>query len=149
MVLTNVYGARASTVRAAFPALVAARGQLVLTGSVAGRVALPGSLYSCTKSAVTAMAEAVRQELGPKGVRVLVIEPGMVRTPFFEREPEGALEGTTSGAPWSGASRSLATSTSTRSSSARTARRRSGSGGASEQTTLALGSLAARRRRRT
>ena len=91
MVLTNVYGA-ALTVRAAYPALVAARGQLVLTGSVAGRVALPGSLYSCTKWAVTAMGEAARQELGPKGVRVLVIEPGMVRTPFFEREPEGALE---------------------------------------------------------
>ena len=57
MVLTNVLGA-ALTVRATMPALIEARGHLLLTGSVAGRRALPGSLYSCTKWAVTAMGEA-------------------------------------------------------------------------------------------
>jgi NADP-dependent 3-hydroxy acid dehydrogenase YdfG len=91
MVLTNVYGA-ALTVRATAEALVAAGGQLILTGSVAGRVALPGSLYSCTKWAVTAMGEAARGEFGPQGVRVLVVEPGAVRTPFFEQAPERALD---------------------------------------------------------
>jgi NADP-dependent 3-hydroxy acid dehydrogenase YdfG len=91
MVLTNVYGA-ALTIRATAPALVAAQGQLILTGSVAGRVALPGSLYSCTKWAVTAMGQAARGEFGPQGVRVLVVEPGAVRTPFFEQPPEQALE---------------------------------------------------------
>src|SRR3954468_20586180 len=45
MVLTNVYGA-AITVRAALPALRERRGHILLTGSVAGRRALPGSLYS-------------------------------------------------------------------------------------------------------
>jgi NADP-dependent 3-hydroxy acid dehydrogenase YdfG len=91
MVLTNVYGA-ALTVRATAEALVASRGQLVLTGSVAGRRALPGSLYSCTKWAVTAMGEAARQEFGPQGVRVLLIEPGAVRTPFFDQPPDDALD---------------------------------------------------------
>ena len=62
MVLTNVYGA-ALTIRATMPALIEARGHLLLTGSVAGRRALPGSLYSATKWAVTAMGEAARQEL--------------------------------------------------------------------------------------
>jgi NADP-dependent 3-hydroxy acid dehydrogenase YdfG len=87
MVLTNVYGA-ALTVRAAYDALKASKGHLLLTGSVAGRRALPGSLYSCTKWAVTAMAEAARQELNGTGVRVTLIEPGMVDTPFFDQPPE-------------------------------------------------------------
>jgi len=91
MVLTNVYGA-ALTLRATIPALRESRGHLLLTGSVAGRRALPGSLYSCTKWAVTAMGEAARQELDGSGVRVTLIEPGMVDTPFFDRRPTGALE---------------------------------------------------------
>jgi NADP-dependent 3-hydroxy acid dehydrogenase YdfG len=91
MVLTNVYGC-ALTVRAALPALKQSAGHLLLTGSVAGRRALPGSLYSCTKWAVTAMGEAARLELNGTGVRVTLVEPGMVATPFFERAPQGALE---------------------------------------------------------
>ena len=91
MVLTNVYGA-ALTIRATLPPLTESRGHLLLTGSVAGRRALPGSLYSCTKWAVTAMGEAARLELNGTGVRVTLIEPGMVDTPFFDERPEGALE---------------------------------------------------------
>jgi NADP-dependent 3-hydroxy acid dehydrogenase YdfG len=86
MVLTNVYGA-ALTLRATIPSLRESRGHLLLTGSVAGRVALPGSLYSCTKWAVTAMAQAARAELDDgSGVRVTLIEPGVVATPFFEAD---------------------------------------------------------------
>jgi len=91
MVLTNVYGA-ALTVRATLPALREQRGHLLLTGSVAGRRALPGSLYSCTKWAVTAMGEAARQELDGSGVRVTLIEPGSVDTPFFDNRPTDGLE---------------------------------------------------------
>jgi NADP-dependent 3-hydroxy acid dehydrogenase YdfG len=91
MVLTNVYGV-ALTIRATLAALKESRGHLLLTSSVAGRRALPGSLYSATKWAVTAMGEAARQELNGTGVRVTLIEPGMVDTPFFERRPKDALE---------------------------------------------------------
>jgi NADP-dependent 3-hydroxy acid dehydrogenase YdfG len=92
MVLTNVLGA-AYTTRAALPAVKEARGHVVLTSSVAGRRALKGSLYSCTKHAVTAMAEALRQDLNDTGVRVTSIEPGMVDTPFFTKGAgEGALQ---------------------------------------------------------
>jgi NADP-dependent 3-hydroxy acid dehydrogenase YdfG len=92
MVLTNVYGA-ALTIRATLDALKSSEGHLLLTGSVAGRRALPGSLYSCTKWAVTAMGEAARLELDGTGVRVTLIEPGMVDTPFFDNPVEsGALE---------------------------------------------------------
>jgi NADP-dependent 3-hydroxy acid dehydrogenase YdfG len=86
MVLTNVLGA-AYTARAAIPQLRETKGHLVLTSSVAGRRALPGSLYSCTKHAVTAMGEALRQDLNDTGVRVTLIEPGMVDTPFFDSPP--------------------------------------------------------------
>jgi NADP-dependent 3-hydroxy acid dehydrogenase YdfG len=91
MVLTNVYGA-ALTIRATIPALQDSKGHLLLTGSVAGRRALPGSLYSATKWAVTAMGEAARLELDGTGVRVTLIEPGMVDTPFFDNRPSQALE---------------------------------------------------------
>lgn len=90
MVLTNVYGA-ALTIRATVQALTASRGHLLLTGSVAGRKALPGSLYSATKWAVTAMGEGARQELNGSGVRVTLIEPGAVDTPFFDNQPKTAL----------------------------------------------------------
>ncbi len=90
MVLTNVYGA-ALTIRATIEALKATRGHLLLTGSVAGRRALPGSLYSATKWAVTAMGEAARQDLNGTGVRVTLIEPGMVDTPFFDNPVSNAL----------------------------------------------------------
>jgi NADP-dependent 3-hydroxy acid dehydrogenase YdfG len=92
MVLTNVYGA-ALTIRATMPALIESRGHLLLTGSVAGRRALPGSLYSATKWAVTAMGESARQEFNDTGVRVTLIEPGMVDTAFFDNgAPSGALQ---------------------------------------------------------
>jgi NADP-dependent 3-hydroxy acid dehydrogenase YdfG len=87
MVLTNVLGV-AYTIRATAAALRDASGHLVITSSVAGRRALPGSLYSSTKHAVTAMGEAARLDFNDTGVRVTLIEPGMVDTPFFDNPPQ-------------------------------------------------------------
>lgn len=89
MVLTNVYGA-ALTLRATIPSLRERRGHLLLTGSVAGRKAMPGSLYSATKWAVTAMSEGVRQDLNDSGVRVTLLSPGAVETPFWDDGAPGA-----------------------------------------------------------
>ncbi len=86
MVLTNVFGA-ALTIRAALPGLKESKGHLLLTGSVAGRRPIVGSLYSATKHAVHAMGESARQELDGTGVRVTIIAPGVVDTPFFEKMP--------------------------------------------------------------
>ena len=91
MVNTNVLGV-AYTVRAAIPALTQARGHVLMTGSVAGRIVMPGSLYSVTKWAVRAMAEAVRADLNGTGVRTTLIEPGAVETPFFDEPREGRLD---------------------------------------------------------
>jgi NADP-dependent 3-hydroxy acid dehydrogenase YdfG len=91
MVLTNVYGV-ALTIRATLPHLLErGDGHFLVTSSIAGRRVLPGSLYSATKWAATAIGEALRQELRQMhdnhGIRVTLIEPGMFDTPFFDNRP--------------------------------------------------------------
>jgi len=91
MVLTNVYGL-ALTIRATLPHLLErGDGHFLVTSSVAGRHALPGSLYSATKWAATAIGESLRAELRQMhdntGIKVTLIEPGMVDTPFFDNRP--------------------------------------------------------------
>ena len=92
MVLTNVLGV-AYSIRAALPHFKAQdAGHFLLTSSVAGRRAIPGSLYSSTNWAVTGMGEALRQELAETQIKMTLIEPGMVDTPFFDTSPgEAAL----------------------------------------------------------
>lgn len=89
MVETNILGV-AYTLRATLPHLKAARGHVLITGSVVGRRTLAGSMYSATKWAVTAIGYGLREELRGTGVRVTLIEPGTVDTPFFDApKPEG------------------------------------------------------------
>jgi NADP-dependent 3-hydroxy acid dehydrogenase YdfG len=94
MVLTNVYGA-ALTIRATLPHLLErGDGHFLITSSIAGRRALPGSLYSATKFAATAIGESLRSELRQihenTAIKVTLIEPGMVDTPFFDNSPGDA-----------------------------------------------------------
>jgi NADP-dependent 3-hydroxy acid dehydrogenase YdfG len=91
MIDTNIYGC-ALTIRATLPHFrERGQGHFLLTSSVAGRLNLPGSLYSATKHAVTAMGHSLRAEVADSGIRVTLIEPGAVDTPFFENTPETAL----------------------------------------------------------
>jgi NADP-dependent 3-hydroxy acid dehydrogenase YdfG len=83
MVMVNVYGA-AATARLTLPELVKNRGHFLITGSVVGRVTSIRNLYSATKWAVTGMAQAIRNEMAATGVRVTLVEPGVVDTPFWE-----------------------------------------------------------------
>jgi NADP-dependent 3-hydroxy acid dehydrogenase YdfG len=97
MVLTNVLGV-ALMIRATLPHMLErGTGHFVLTSSVAGRRTLPGSLYSATKWAVSAMGEALRSELRQMhdndGIRVTLIAPGMTDTDFFDERPKDALAG--------------------------------------------------------
>src|SRR3954462_15536055 len=93
MIDTNVLGA-ALSIRAALAHWRenGNRGHMLLTSSVAGRRTLPGSLYSATPGAVTAMGHALRAGGAASDIKTPIIEPGMVDTPFFEDRPEGALE---------------------------------------------------------
>jgi NADP-dependent 3-hydroxy acid dehydrogenase YdfG len=95
MIDTNVLGV-ALTIRATLPHLLDRdSGHYVLTSSIAGRRALPGSLYGATKFAVSAIGEALRQELrrmhDNASVRVTLIAPGMTDTEFFDQRPDNAL----------------------------------------------------------
>jgi len=95
MVLTNVLGV-ALTIRATLPHLLErGSGHYLITSSVAGRRVIPGSLYSATKWAVTAIGEALRSELRQMhdntAIRVTLIEPGMTDTEFFDQRPQNAL----------------------------------------------------------
>jgi NADP-dependent 3-hydroxy acid dehydrogenase YdfG len=91
MVLTNVLGP-ALTIRATLPHLLErGDGHYVITSSVAGRRALPGSMYSATKFAATTIGEALRQELRGMHendkIKVTLIEPGITDTEFFDNKP--------------------------------------------------------------
>lgn len=56
---------------------------IVVLGSVVGRNISPFSaLYGSTKHAVHSLTEALRREIGPKGVRVTLVEPGFVLSGF-------------------------------------------------------------------
>jgi NADP-dependent 3-hydroxy acid dehydrogenase YdfG len=56
---------------------------IIVLGSTVGRHISPFSaMYGGTKFAVAAMAEALRRELAPKGIRVGLIEPGIVKSEF-------------------------------------------------------------------
>ena len=89
MVLTNILGC-VLTVKVCLKEVKKARGHVLLTGSRVGRVPMKGSIYGATKWAVTGYGYNLREELAGTGVRVSLIEPGMVDTPFFETpKPEG------------------------------------------------------------
>ena len=80
MIHTNVLGLMYVT-HAALPHLLETKGSLVQVSSVAGRVARVGSgAYNASKWAVNAFSESLRQEVTARGVRVVLIEPGMVAT---------------------------------------------------------------------
>ena len=91
MVDVNILGV-AYTLRATLEEVKKRDGHVVLTGSVAGRRTLAGSMYSATKWAVSAIGYGLREEIKGSGVRVTLLEPGMVDTPFFDEPKPDALK---------------------------------------------------------
>jgi NADP-dependent 3-hydroxy acid dehydrogenase YdfG len=80
---TNVFGAIRMS-QLVLPAMRRQRtGQIIFLGSMLGRFTFPGmGSYCATKHSLEAIADALRHEVRPFGVKVSVIEPGMVRTEF-------------------------------------------------------------------
>jgi NADP-dependent 3-hydroxy acid dehydrogenase YdfG len=92
---TNVYGLLLTLKYGVQKLLENGSGHVVVTSSIAGRSVTPGgAVYSASKFAVNAIAEALRQEVGQQGVRVTTIEPGAVVTEFAEAAgyPPGTVE---------------------------------------------------------
>ncbi len=64
-------------------------GTIVHVGSIASRMVLPvNGVYSATKAALEAFTDALRMEVAPFGVRVVLIKPGNIRTSFAEAAAE-------------------------------------------------------------
>ncbi len=80
---TNVFG-MARLTQLALPAMRAARrGRIVNISSMGGRFTFPGgAFYHASKHAVEAMSDALRFEVAGFGIAVVVIEPGVIKTPF-------------------------------------------------------------------
>ena len=86
MFATNFFGLVAMT-KAVLPGMRSRRqGAILNISSTAGRMAQPGSgYYSATKFAVAGLSDALRKEVGPLGIKVIIIEPGPFRTDFAGR----------------------------------------------------------------
>jgi NADP-dependent 3-hydroxy acid dehydrogenase YdfG len=73
-------------------------GRIVNISSVAGRVTMPGSgVYSASKFAIEAISDALRYEVAGFGIKVVVIQPGPIRTQFTSGANESLSAGDASG----------------------------------------------------
>src|ERR687895_413740 len=82
---TNVFGLIRTT-QAVLPIMRKQKsGTIVNISSGAGRFGLPGaSAYVSTKFAVEGLSESISYELEPFGIKVVIVEPGVIRTNFFD-----------------------------------------------------------------
>ena len=81
----NVFGAVAM-IRAVLPEMRAGGGTIVNVSSVAGRIAIPfAAPYCASKHALEAISDALRVEVAPFHVRVVLVEPGPIATKFGDR----------------------------------------------------------------
>ncbi|MFB6162673.1 MAG: SDR family oxidoreductase [Halococcoides sp.] len=81
----NVYGPHRMA-RAALPLLADADGRIVTVSSIAARFGAPGmGAYCASKAAIERLSDALRAELRPHGVDVVLIQPGPVETNFADR----------------------------------------------------------------
>lgn len=90
---TNVIGLLEVT-KAILPHMRAKRaGTIVNISSIGGQITFPlGTLYHGTKFAVEGLSEALHYELEPFGIRVRIVEPGMIRTDFGGRSFDFAMD---------------------------------------------------------
>jgi NAD(P)-dependent dehydrogenase (short-subunit alcohol dehydrogenase family) len=87
----NVIGQVAVT-QAFLPLIRRAGGRIIFISSVSGRSALPFTgAYAASKHALEAAADALRVELRPWRLRVVLVEPGVIETPIWQTSMHAAL----------------------------------------------------------
>ena len=73
------------SVQKALP-LLTANASVILNASVVAQSGIPNtSIYSATKAAVRSLGRTLAAELSPRGIRVNVVSPGLIETPFWEK----------------------------------------------------------------
>jgi NADP-dependent 3-hydroxy acid dehydrogenase YdfG len=92
---TNVFGLARLT-QLVLPKMRRSRsGRIVNIGSMGGRITFPvGGFYHATKYAVEAISDALRVEVKPFGIAVILVEPGLIRSNFESRVNESLDMGT-------------------------------------------------------
>ncbi len=81
----NIIGQIAVT-KAALALIRPVKGRVVFIGSISGRVSPPMvAPYSASKHAIEALGAALREELLPWGIKVAVVEPGVIKTPIWAK----------------------------------------------------------------
>ena len=81
----NLIGQVAVT-RAFLPVLRKARGRVVFLSSIGGLIAVPfNSAYNASKWGIEAVGESLRGELRPFGMDVVLVEPGSIATPIWDK----------------------------------------------------------------
>ncbi len=98
---TNVFGLMAAT-RAFLPQMIArGSGRILNVSSVGGLLTLPlFGVYNSTKYAVESLSDALRVELAPLGIKVVLIEPGIINTNFTQRTVDEASHYGKPGSPF-------------------------------------------------
>ena len=80
------------TSKAGLPYLRDTQGHFIITSSVAGRIALKGSVYGASKWFAYGFGQNLAEEMREWGGRCTTICPGMVNTPFFDEPKEDKLQ---------------------------------------------------------
>lgn len=80
------------TAKAGLPYLRDTKGHFIITSSVAGRIALKGSVYGASKWFAYGFGQNLAEEMREWGGRCTTICPGMVNTPFFDEPKEDKLQ---------------------------------------------------------
>ena len=85
-----------NTVRAFLPQLyLQGEGHIITVSSLSGRITYVGEpVYITSKHAQVAFTECLRKEATPKGIKITIIEPGMVETPFIDNPVAAELKKT-------------------------------------------------------
>jgi len=100
---TNVFGL-VCLIQLVLPGMRRQRwGRIVNLSSMGGKLTLPGGgFYHASKYAVEALSDALRFEVRPFGIDVVVIEPGPIKTRFGDTAVQSIGGGTASDSPYAG-----------------------------------------------
>lgn len=88
----NFFGTQRIT-RHFFPLLLASKGKIINISSAAGFLATQFSgPYAASKHALEGWSDSLRRELLPLGVKVIVVEPGLIKTPLWEKDTDERIK---------------------------------------------------------